>query len=122
MKVYHSTENFKAKNPVLTIGTFDGVHLGHHKILDKLKETAKRIDGETVVFTFWPHPRMVVNPFDNSLRLLNTIEEKIALLEKAGIDHLVIYRFTPDFSKLSACDFIERSSNTSSFTFANSSL
>ncbi len=93
-------------NPVLTTGTFDGVHLGHRKILDQIKQRAQQINGESVLFTFYPHPRMVVFPDDNDLKLLNTQEEKIALLKAAGVDNLIVYPFTKDFSRIPATDYV----------------
>lgn len=107
MKVYHSIEEFKnVKNPVVTTGMFDGVHLGHQKIITRLKEIARLHNGETVLLTFYPHPRMVLFPDDNELELLNTQQEKIELLEKYGIDHLIIYPFTKEFSRLSSVEFV----------------
>ena len=98
MKVYTNIEDFKdVNNPVVTTGTFDGVHLGHQKIIARLKEVAKENNGETVLLTFYPHPRMVLFPEDNELELLNTQKEKIELLEKYGIDHLIIYPFTKTY-------------------------
>lgn len=107
MNVYNHINEFRpVKNPVVTTGTFDGVHLGHQKILDRLKETAARIGGETVLLTFFPHPRMVLFPGHRQV-LLNTLEEKTELLAKAGIDHLIVHPFTREFSMLSSKDFIE---------------
>lgn len=107
MKVYTNIEDFKdVKNPVVTTGTFDGVHLGHQKIITRLKEAAKESDGETVLLTFYPHPRMVLFPDDNELKLLNTQQEKIELLEKYGVDHLIIYPFTKEFSRLTSVEFV----------------
>ncbi len=107
MKVYTDIEDFKdVKNPVVTTGMFDGVHLGHQKIISRLKEVAKEQNGETVVLTFYPHPRMVLFPEDNELLLLNTQKEKIELLEKYGIDHLIIYPFTKEFSRLTSVEFV----------------
>ncbi|MFA8434026.1 MAG: bifunctional riboflavin kinase/FAD synthetase [Marinifilaceae bacterium] len=108
MKVYTDLKDFKAVNPVVTIGTFDGVHLGHRKVIHRLQELAHRVKGETVIFTFYPHPRLVLNPQDNSLRLINTLEEKKVLLEAAGIDHLVVFPFTLEFSRLSYTEFVEK--------------
>ncbi|HET6993103.1 MAG TPA: adenylyltransferase/cytidyltransferase family protein, partial [Bacteroidia bacterium] len=106
MKVYKHIDEFgPAENPVVTTGTFDGVHLGHQQIIRRLKETAERTKGETVLLTFFPHPRMVLFP-DYKPLLLNTQEEKISLLEKAGIDHLIIHPFTREFSMLSSIEFI----------------
>ncbi len=107
MKVYTSLEEIaNIKHPVLTTGTFDGVHLGHRKIIENLKEAARNEKGESVIFTFYPHPRMVIFPDDNDLQLLNTQEEKIGLLAAAGIDHLIIYPFSKEFSRLTALDFV----------------
>lgn len=108
MKIYRDLTHFSAKNPVLTIGTFDGVHLGHRKIIDALGERAKAIEGESVIFTFHPHPRKVVAPEESNLRLLTTLEEKIALLEQSGIDHLIVYPFTKEFSQLTYEEFVEK--------------
>ncbi len=107
MKVYTDIAQFKGvKFPVVTSGTFDGVHLGHQKIIQRLREIAEESQGETVILTFYPHPRMVLFPEDNDLKLLNTQEEKIALLEKQGVDHLIIYPFTKKFSRVSSVNFI----------------
>jgi len=108
MKVHTDLNNFSALNPVVTIGTFDGVHLGHKKVIKRLQELAKNVNGETVIFTFYPHPRLVLKNHHNELRLINTLEEKKLLLEAAGVDHLVIYPFTKEFSKLSYTDFVEK--------------
>ncbi len=107
MKIYNSIYDFpKIKSAVLTVGTFDGVHLGHKKIIERLTRAASDLGGESVILTFFPHPRMVLYPQDNSLKLLTSIEEKSALLEKAGVDHLIVHPFTKDFSRLSAMEFI----------------
>jgi riboflavin kinase/FMN adenylyltransferase len=94
------------KRPVLTTGTFDGVHLGHQVILDRLRTVARREEGESVLFTFHPHPRMVLFPNDNDLRLLTTVEEKQHLLEKAGLDHLLVVPFSREFSRMLAADYV----------------
>lgn len=94
------------KAPVVTIGTFDGVHSGHRTILERLKEVAHEVGGETVLLTFYPHPRMVLYPDDHNLKLLNSPEEKARLLEQAGIQHLVIVPFSREFSRLSAFDYV----------------
>lgn len=107
MKIYTDLKDFSAINPVVTIGTFDGVHLGHRKVIRRLQELAQKVNGETVIFTFYPHPRLVLNPEDDGLRLINTLEEKKLLLEAAGIDHLVVYPFTKEFSKLTYVEFVE---------------
>jgi len=108
MKIYTDLKDFSALNPVVTIGTFDGVHLGHRKVIRRLQELAHKVKGETVIFTFYPHPRLVLSEENNGLRLINTLEEKKVLLEAAGIDHLVIYPFTKEFSKLSYVEFVEQ--------------
>ena len=107
MKIHRDLKNFHAHNPVLTIGTFDGVHLGHRKIIDALHDRAQSMNGESVIFTFDPHPRKVVAPDEASLRLLTTLEEKIALFEQSGIDHLIIFPFTTEFSRLTYEEFVE---------------
>ena len=109
MKVYFSTETIPAfKKAVVTIGTFDGVHTGHKSILEQLKREAARIGGETVIITFHPHPRKVIVSGQPAIHLINTIDEKIELLEKNGIDHLVVVPFTDDFSQQSPEEYIEK--------------
>ncbi|MBN2806982.1 MAG: bifunctional riboflavin kinase/FAD synthetase [Prolixibacteraceae bacterium] len=105
--IHHNIRHFKALNPVVTIGTFDGVHLGHRKVIDQLKTIASEVGGESVIFTFYPHPRLVVSGNENNLRLLTTLEEKTEQLRLAGIDHLVVYPFSPEFAKLTYREFIE---------------
>jgi riboflavin kinase/FMN adenylyltransferase len=110
VKIYTNIENiekFNAKNSVLTIGTFDGVHLGHVKVINNMKKIANKINGETVLFTFYPHPRFIVSTEKKEIKLITTIEEKKVLLEKVGIDHLIIYPFTKEFSQLSYIDFVK---------------
>ncbi|WP_183575813.1 bifunctional riboflavin kinase/FAD synthetase [Mucilaginibacter sp. X5P1] len=107
MKIYHHIDEFKAvNNAVVTIGTFDGVHLGHRKIIARIKELADEIGGETVILTFFPHPRMILHPEDESIKLINTINEKAALLEQLGVDHLIITPFSRDFSNQTAEGYI----------------
>ena len=107
MKVYTSIEEFQnVDRPIVTTGTFDGVHFGHRKIIDRLKQVAQNCDGETVLLTFSPHPRMVLFPDDQDLKLLNTIEEKKHLLEKAGVQHLIVHSFTKEFSRISSINFV----------------
>jgi riboflavin kinase / FMN adenylyltransferase len=109
MKIYHGIDDFvKLSNAVVTSGTFDGVHVGHQKIFSRLLEIARRIGGETVVITYWPHPRLVLHPEDESLKLLNTFEEKAALMKEAGIQHLIRIPFTKEFSQLSSESFIQK--------------
>ncbi len=109
MKIYHTPDDFtRLDYAVVTSGTFDGVHRGHQKVLNRLKEIADRNSGQTVVITFWPHPRLVLHPEDQSLKLLNTFEEKAELLRLQGIQHLVRIPFTREFSQLSSSEFIRR--------------
>ena len=106
MQIYYDLDNFKALKPVVTIGTFDGVHLGHREVISELKRISDFSEGESVVFTFEPHPRLVIAPLEDSLRLLTTTSEKINQMEQIGVDHLVIYPFTASFSKLSYNEFV----------------
>lgn len=107
MKVYHSISDFQnVSRPILTTGTFDGVHFGHKIIIDRLKEIAKNQNGETVLLTFSPHPRMVLFPDDHNLQLINTLDEKIKLLEQVGIEHLIIHPFTMAFSRTTSMQFV----------------
>ncbi|MEI7525701.1 MAG: bifunctional riboflavin kinase/FAD synthetase [Mariniphaga sp.] len=107
MQIHYNLEKFKAVKPVVTIGTFDGVHLGHCEVISELKQLSALSGGESVVFTFEPHPRIIIAPQEDSLRLLSTKNEKILLMKKIGIDHLVIYPFTEAFSRLSYDEFVE---------------
>lgn len=105
MNIYHSYQEFKSDTSTfVTIGTFDGVHIGHKEILKSLIETSKRANGASVLLTFFPHPRMVLQK-NNPISLLNTINERISLLEDIGLDNLIIEPFTKEFSRLSALDF-----------------
>lgn len=108
MKIHRDLNSFYAQNPVLTVGTFDGVHLGHRKIIARLIDLAKSINGESVIFTFDPHPRKIVSPSESNLRLLTTLNEKIELFDQSGIDHLIIYPFTPEFAQLTYEEFVEQ--------------
>ena len=107
MKIHNDIDLFDAVNPVITIGTFDGVHLGHRKVLSQLNEIATSVGGESVVFTFYPHPRLVVSASESNLRLLSTFHEKAHLLEMAGVNHLVVYPFSIDFAELTYDQFIK---------------
>lgn len=107
MKIYTSIESFrKVENPVLTTGTFDGVHVGHQKIINQLNEIAGKVGGESVLLTFFPHPRMVLFPHDDSLKLLSTQEEKIYRLEKAGLQNLIVFPFTKEFSRFTYVEYV----------------
>ena len=106
MKVIHNYHNFPEDiQTVVTIGTFDGVHIGHRKILDKLIKKAKKKGLKSVLLTFFPHPRMVVQS-ENNIKLINTIQERIEILGKTDLDYLVIQPFDRSFSNLSAFDFV----------------
>lgn len=108
MKIYHGLDDFAPlQYAVVTSGTFDGVHVGHQKIFSRLREIASRNFGETVVITYWPHPRLVLHPEDDTLKLLNTFEEKADLLKDQGIQHLLRIPFTREFSQLSSEQFIQ---------------
>lgn len=106
MQIHYDLNNFKANRAVVTIGTFDGVHLGHREVIAELKRLSALYNGESVIFTFDPHPRKVLAPDEASLRLLSTTQEKIRLMESLGIDHLVIYPFTIEFSRLTYDEFV----------------
>lgn len=107
MKIYSNINEFTGVDrPIITTGTFDGVHFGHRKIIDRLIKTADSNKGESVILTFSPHPRMVLFPDDHGLQLINTIEEKIELLEKAGVKHLIIHPFTLEFSRMTSIQFV----------------
>jgi riboflavin kinase/FMN adenylyltransferase len=109
MKIYEGLAEFlPVKNAVVTSGTFDGVHLGHQKILNRLREIATELSGETVLITYWPHPRLVLYPNEHKLRLLSTFEEKSKLLHQFGIDHLISIPFTKEFSQMSSEEFIRK--------------
>lgn len=109
MKIYYKLQDFKPLDyAVVTSGTFDGVHIGHQTILNRVNEIAKNNGGESVLITYWPHPRLVLYPEDTSLKLLNTFEEKADLLRAQGIDHLLRIPFTKEFSNLSSTEFIQK--------------
>lgn len=108
MKVYHDIKDFrKIPNAIVTIGTFDGVHLGHQAVFKQMVDKARQIGGETVVITFFPHPRIVISPNDNRLRLITSQEDKIEHLRQSNIDNLIIINFTKEFSHTSSEDFIK---------------
>lgn len=106
LNTYHSIYNYPKKKSIVTIGTFDGVHIGHKRILEKIIISAKELNCESVALTFFPHPRMILQ--ENSfVKLLNTMEEKIVLLQKTGIDNLIIHPFDKEFSQLTAEEFVK---------------
>lgn len=107
LNVFPSISEFNStKKTIVTIGTFDGVHIGHQKIIEKLIQETKKADCESLILTFFPHPRMVLNG-SSSIKLLNTINEKSILLEKMGLDNLVVHPFDKKFSNLSAEEFVK---------------
>ncbi|PQJ76228.1 bifunctional riboflavin kinase/FAD synthetase [Polaribacter gangjinensis] len=106
MKTIYNTSNFISDTKTyVTIGTFDGVHFGHQKIIEKLVFEAKKAQKKSVVLTFFPHPRMVLQK-DASVKLINTIDERANLLEKTGLDYLIIHPFSVEFSKMTALEFV----------------
>lgn len=107
MRIFHNiSETSDLKDTIVTIGTFDGVHLGHQKILKKLVELKNKNGGETLLFTFDPHPRKVLFPEQRDLKLITTTQEKCELLKQFGIDNILVFPFTIEFSKMSAEDYI----------------
>lgn len=106
MKEHLGAYTFKSEFPtVITIGTFDGVHAGHQKIIEKLVNTAKLSNMESAILTFFPHPRMVLQK-ESDIKLINTIDERKEILSDSGIDHLIIHPFTHQFSRLTAQEFV----------------
>ncbi|UZO82638.1 bifunctional riboflavin kinase/FAD synthetase [Aquimarina sp. ERC-38] len=107
MKRYTSAETFNNTTPsIATIGTFDGVHIGHSKIIANLVENAKKMGLQSVILTFFPHPRMVLQK-DADIKLINTIDERIQILEKTGLNSLIVHPFTKEFSRLTAKEYVE---------------
>ena len=108
MEIYFGHKGFKSDKPVVTLGMFDGVHRGHRALLDSLIRKAKNLGSESVVITLNPHPRIVLSGSDSSLRFLTSLEERIDLMEEAGIDKLVVIPFSRELSRMPACDFIKK--------------
>ena len=107
MKLFQTVEDFSSsKNTIITIGTFDGVHIGHRKILNKIIQSAHDLHCESLVLTFFPHPRMILQE-DSVVKLLNTMEEKIVLLQDIGIGNLIVHPFDKEFSQLTAEEFVK---------------
>ena len=107
MKIFNSIHDFKStKKTILTLGTFDGVHVGHQKIIQKLIQNASDYNCESLILTFFPHPRMVLQE-GSDIKLLNTIDEKTVLLKKMGLDNLIIHPFDKEFSRLTAEEFVK---------------
>lgn len=108
MKRYTDAKTYDNQTPsVVTIGTFDGVHIGHKKIIERLIESAEKNGLESVILTFFPHPRMVLQQ-DSDIKLINTIDERIQILEKTGLSSLIIHPFTKEFSRLSAEEYVQQ--------------
>ncbi len=106
LEITHSIFDFTpTQKTIVTIGTFDGVHIGHQKIIEKLVHEAKSSEKKSVLLTFFPHPRMVLQK-DVSIKLINTIDERAQHLEKLGLDYLIIHPFSKEFSRLTALDFV----------------
>ena len=108
LKIFNSIKSFNATKPtIVTIGTFDGVHLGHQKIVAQITKNAHALNCESLVLTFFPHPRMVLQE-STEMKQLNTLNEKIALLDNLGIDNLVVHPFDKEFSRLTAEEFVKK--------------
>jgi riboflavin kinase / FMN adenylyltransferase len=107
MEIHQGYENLNIVNPVVTLGIFDGVHLGHKSLIANLVKRARDLVGEAVIITFYPHPRQVLAENATSLTFLTSLDEKIAMLEREGVNHLIIIPFDHDFSNKEACEFIE---------------
>lgn len=107
MRIFqHIDQCNQLTNPVLTLGMFDGVHIGHQQIISQLNQIAKNVGGESVLLTFEPHPRIVLHKDDENLKFITPIEEKIDLLEKAGLQNLILHPFSKEFSQLTSTEFI----------------
>lgn len=107
MKIYNKVSEFDSSIPtVVTIGTFDGIHLGHRKIIQRLVDTAKKENLQTALLTFYPHPRMVLQQ-STDLKLINTIDERKLILKETGLEHLIVHPFTLEFSRLTAREYVE---------------
>jgi riboflavin kinase / FMN adenylyltransferase len=107
MIIHKGYENLDLATPVVTLGIFDGVHKGHRTLLDRLVSRAKEVNGESVVITFFPHPRLVLDKNKTDLSFLSTMEEKVLLIENANIDNLIIIEFNKEFSRIPACTFVK---------------
>lgn len=108
LKIYHNTAHLDIKRPVATVGIFDGVHKGHKYIIDNLFEISERMNGNPVIVTLWPHPRHILNHNSFETRLITTFEEKIKILSALKIKHLIILEFNLEFSRMTACDFMQK--------------
>ena len=108
MQIYTNDDLIIINKPVVTVGTFDGVHLGHQHIFNQLVKSAEQINGEPVVITFWPHPRMIVHQDGTEIMILNTLEEKIEFIKSLGINHFIILQFDEEFSRQTSSTFIKK--------------
>lgn len=107
LKIFNSIQSFSSEKPtIVTIGTFDGVHMGHRKILEQITKSAHELNSESLVLTFFPHPRMVLQA-ETEMKQLNTLNEKIGLLDKLGVDNLIVHPFDKEFSRLTAEEFVK---------------
>jgi riboflavin kinase / FMN adenylyltransferase len=107
MVIHNGFENLNLRRPVVTLGIFDGMHRGHRFLIDRLISRSKEMNGESVVITFNPHPRLVLDNNNPDLRFLTSFREKVAIFENTGIDHLIVIEFTREFSRIPACDFVK---------------
>ena len=107
MQIHKGIDHLPAfSNAVLTIGTYDGVHFGHQQIIKRINDIAHEINGESILLTFDPHPRLVLHPDDEKLKLISTIDEKEELLETFGLNHLVINEFSKEFANMDATEYV----------------
>lgn len=108
MQIHYGVENIQIKNPVVTIGSFDGVHLGHIQVIKCLKQKAQELEGESVIISFEPHPREVLYPLEKRPGILTTLDEKIEILNRYRVDHLIVLKFTRDLAELPYIDFVKQ--------------
>jgi riboflavin kinase/FMN adenylyltransferase len=108
LNVYYDTDKLDIIKPVVTVGIFDGVHKGHKYIISKLLEISEKLNGNPVIVTLWPHPRHILNHNSSETRLITTFEEKIRIFSGLGVKNLIVKDFTIDFSRMTACEFIEK--------------
>jgi riboflavin kinase / FMN adenylyltransferase len=108
LKIHTCSGLQRLKNPVISIGVFDGVHKGHAAVFTRVRQRAMELEGESAIVTFWPHPRFVLGKNENDLKLLTTLDEKKLLIRRHGIDHLFILPFTREFARLPACSFVRQ--------------
>ena len=107
MQIYTSLDSYKGPRPIVTMGTFDGMHPGHRALLEKLKELARRENTRAMVISFWPHPRIVLEHDAEKLRLLTTLEEKTRMIQDTGVDDLMIVPFSKELADLTAEEFVD---------------